>query len=280
MVHPGNSMSTSNIPATTCMEKLTPSASAASQDNLVNVESTMMSSSTSRIVSTAYYDESGFKEDSTGKKIKFPIETYQGLEKATAERVRRFVDETRANLMRGRPESSPNLNSGRTTSDAHMDWTDDLAGGILFQDDHSYPGQDIRTTPGQSPYTDRVQAQDRFVNLTYRSPSVIHETTHHPRGHRGQLMGQHQLIHHGHPMSTPIRSAGGLIRGLSLGELSPRSPEVALTPFDFDTKKSCHSWHLETFKTRQITDRHSTLCAKSGTNPGTSWNQRINVNIL
>ena len=50
-------------------------------------------------------------------------------------------------------------------------------------------------------------------------------------------MGQHQLIHHGHPMSTPIRSAGGLIRGLSLGELSPRSPEVALTPFDFDTKK-------------------------------------------
>ena len=102
--------------ATTCMEKLTPSASAASQDNLVNVESTMMSSSTSRIVSTAYYDESGFKEDSTGKKIKFPIETYQGLEKATAERVRRFVDETRANLMRGRPESSPNLNSGRTTS--------------------------------------------------------------------------------------------------------------------------------------------------------------------
>lgn len=122
-------------------------------------------------------------------------------------------------------------------TDAHMDWTDDLAGGILFQDDHSYPGQDIRTTPGQSPYTDRVQAQDRFVNLTYRSPSVIHETTHHPRGHRGQLMGQHQLIHHGHPMSTPIRSAGGLIRGLSLGELSPRSPEVALTPFDFDTKK-------------------------------------------
>ena len=126
-----------------------------------------------------------------------------------------------------------------------MDWTDDLAGGILFsQDDHSYPGhQDIRTTPGQSPYTDRVQAQDRFVNLTYRSPSVIHETSHHlPRGHRGQLMGQHhQLIHHGHPMSTPIRSAGGLIRGLSLGELSPRSPnEVAisaLTPFDFDTKK-------------------------------------------
>ena len=111
-----------------------------------------------------------------------------------------------------------------------MDWTDDLAGGILFQDDQ-YPGQDIRT-PGQSPYTDRVQAQDRFVNLTYRSPSVIHETSHHHhRGHRGH----HQLIHH--PMSTPIRSAGGLIRGLSLGELSPRSPEVALTPFDFDTKK-------------------------------------------
>ena len=75
-----------------------------------------MSSSTSRIVSTAYYDESGFKEDSTGKKIKFPIESYQGLEKATAERVRRFVDETKANLLRGRLESSPNLSSSRTTS--------------------------------------------------------------------------------------------------------------------------------------------------------------------
>ena len=52
MVHPGNSMSTSNIPATTSgypENKLTSSASAASQDNLVNVESTMMSSSTSRI---------------------------------------------------------------------------------------------------------------------------------------------------------------------------------------------------------------------------------------
>ena len=89
---------------------------AASQENLINVESTVMSSSTSRIVSTAFYDESGFKEDSTGKKIKFPIETYQGLEKATAERVRRFVDETKANLMRGRLESSPNLNNARTTS--------------------------------------------------------------------------------------------------------------------------------------------------------------------
>ena len=75
-----------------------------------------MSSSTSRIVSTAYYDETGFKEDSNGKKIKFPIETYQGLEKATAERVRRFVDETKANLLRGRLESSPNLSSNRTTS--------------------------------------------------------------------------------------------------------------------------------------------------------------------
>merc|ERR1739838_544388 len=75
-------------------------------------------------------DESGFKEDSTGKKIKFPIESYQGLEKATAERVRRFVDETKANLLRGRLESSPNLSSSRTTSDAHVEtWTDDLARG-------------------------------------------------------------------------------------------------------------------------------------------------------
>ena len=82
----------------------------------IDILQTVMSSSTSRIVSTAYYDESGFKEDSTGKKIKFPIESYQGLEKATAERVRRFVDETKANLLRGRLESSPNLSSSRTTS--------------------------------------------------------------------------------------------------------------------------------------------------------------------
>lgn len=105
MVNAGNSMSTSNLVTST-----------ASQENLINVESTMMSSSTSRIVSTVGYDESGFKEDSTGKKVKYPIETYQGLEKATAERVRRFVDETRANLMRGRPDSSPNLNVNRTTT--------------------------------------------------------------------------------------------------------------------------------------------------------------------
>lgn len=115
MVNAGNSMSTSNLPTSTGKaEKL--AAMSASQENLINAESTVMSSSTSRIVSTAYYDESGFKEDSTGKKIKFPIETYQGLEKATAERVRRFVDETKANLLRGRLESSPNLSSSRTTS--------------------------------------------------------------------------------------------------------------------------------------------------------------------
>lgn len=114
MVNSGNSMSTSNLPNATEKQIV---ASSGSQENLINVESTVMSSSTSRIVSTAYYDESGFKEDSTGKKIKFPIETYHGLEKATAERVRRFVDETKANLLRGRLESSPNLSSGsRTTS--------------------------------------------------------------------------------------------------------------------------------------------------------------------
>ena len=101
--------------------------------------------------------------------------------------------------------------------DAHADpWTDDLAGGILFQDD-PYPAN-------SSPYTDRIQAQDRFVNLTYRSPSVIQESITNP--------GSRRPMH----VSRP----GGLIRGLSLGELSPRSPmqEVhALTPFDFDTKK-------------------------------------------
>ena len=49
-------------------------------------------------------------------------------------------------------------------SDAHVEtWTDDLAGGILFQDD-SYPVH---------AYNDRVQAQDRFLNLTYRTPNVI-----------------------------------------------------------------------------------------------------------
>ena len=118
MVNAGNSMSTSNLPtAGIVTSQGSQVQQAASQENLINsVESTVMSSSTSRIVSTAFYDESGFKEDSTGKKIKFPIETYQGLEKATAERVRRFVDETKANLMRGRLESSPNLNNARTTS--------------------------------------------------------------------------------------------------------------------------------------------------------------------
>ena len=119
MVNAGNSMSTSNLPTAGIVTSSSSSTQvqAASQENLINsVESTVMSSSTSRIVSTAFYDESGFKEDSTGKKIKFPIETYQGLEKATAERVRRFVDETKANLMRGRLESSPNLNNARTTS--------------------------------------------------------------------------------------------------------------------------------------------------------------------
>ena len=105
-----------------------------------------------------------------------------------------------------------------TFADAHVDpWTDDLAGGILFQVD-PYP-------TSSSPYTDRVQAQDRFVNLTYRSPSVIQETMNIP-GSRSRP-----------PMAN--RTPGGLIRGLSMGELShPRSPsEIALTPFDFDTKK-------------------------------------------
>ena len=65
MVNAGNSMSTSNLPtahtatsqsSASNMDKL---SSTASQENLINVESTVMSSSTSRIVSTAYYDESG-----------------------------------------------------------------------------------------------------------------------------------------------------------------------------------------------------------------------------
>ena len=75
-------------------------------------------------------------------------------------------------------------------SDAHADpWTDDLAGGILFQDD-PYPAN-------SSPYTDRIQAQDRFVNMTYRSPSVIQESITNPGSRR--------------PMH--ISRPGGLIRG-------------------------------------------------------------------
>merc|ERR1712223_1499884 len=233
MVNAGNSMSTSNLPTATMasqsasgnMDKL---SSTASQENLINVESTVMSSSTSRIVSTAYYDESGFKEDSTGKKIKFPIESYQGLEKATAERVRRFVDETKANLLRGRLESSPNLSSSRTTSDAHVEtWTDDLAGGILFQDD-PYPAH---------AYNDRVQAQDRFLNLTYRAPSVIKTPDRLLRANaavalaRGHTGGPQQ-IHHAH------HGPHALTRGLSLGELTPRSPGGrAADLLEFDTKK-------------------------------------------
>ena len=88
-------------------------------------------------------------------------------------------------------------------SDAHVEtWTDDLAGGILFQDD-PYP---------VNAYNERVQAQDRFLNLTYRSPSVIKTPEHH------RLM---RASHSGNPHQNqayfPHRA--GLTRGLSLTRL-------------------------------------------------------------
>jgi len=104
-------------------------------------------------------------------------------------------------------------------------WTDDLAGGILFQDD-SYPVH---------AYNDRVQAQDRFLNLTYRTPNVIKTPERLLRANaavalaRGHPGGPQQLVHHAH------HGPHALTRGLSLGELSPRHPGLELK--EFDTKK-------------------------------------------
>ena len=103
-------------------------------------------------------------------------------------------------------------------SDAHVEtWTDDLAGGILFQDD-PYP---------VNAYNERVQAQDRFLNLTYRSPSVI-------KTPERILRGPHHL------------NRAGLTRGLSLGELNP--PRELLTPHEFDTKKVASHGTLKRLK--------------------------------
>ena len=115
-------------------------------------------------------------------------------------------------------------------SDAHVEtWTDDLAGGILFQDD-PYP---------VNAYNERVQAQDRFLNLTYRSPSVIKTPEHH------RLM---RASHSGNPHQNqayfPHRA--GLTRGLSLGELNP--PRELLTPHEFDTKKVASHGTLKRLK--------------------------------
>ena len=53
-----------------------------------------------------------------GDGTKYPIETYQGLEEATAERIKRFEDETKAMLMRNsRSDLTPATpEMGRTTS--------------------------------------------------------------------------------------------------------------------------------------------------------------------
>lgn len=91
-------------------------------------------------------------------------------------------------------------------------WTDDLAGGILFQDDAEYH-QPLHNH-------DRIQAQDRFLNLTYRSPSVIKTPE--------------RLLQSPKP-PLAVHRHGGLTRGLSLGELSPRT--TMHSPLEFDTKK-------------------------------------------
>ena len=105
-------------------------------------------------------------------------------------------------------------------------WTDDLAGGILFQDD-PYPFHPAQTV---HPADHRVlqQAQDRFLNMTYRSPSVI--KTPERLLHRSSVQAPKMII--------SGTGSGGLTRGLSLGELSPRTPNRdLLTPLEFDTKK-------------------------------------------
>jgi hypothetical protein len=61
----------------------------------------------------------GNREAEKGDNTKYPIETYQGLEEATAERIKRFEDETKAMLMRNsRSDLTPSTpEMGRTTSD-------------------------------------------------------------------------------------------------------------------------------------------------------------------
>ena len=60
----------------------------------------------------------GQKETERNDSSKYPIETYQGLEEATAERIKRFEDETKAMLMRNsRSDLTPATpEMGRTTS--------------------------------------------------------------------------------------------------------------------------------------------------------------------
>ena len=60
----------------------------------------------------------GYKDPEKVDSSKYPIETYQGLEEATAERIKRFEDETKAMLMRNsRSDLTPATpEMGRTTS--------------------------------------------------------------------------------------------------------------------------------------------------------------------
>ena len=113
-------------------------------------------------------------------------------------------------------------------TDAHVEtWTDDLAGGILFQDD-PYP---------INAYNERVQAQDRFLNLTYnRSPSVFKTPERIMRASQGN----------GQPPQPYFPHRAGLTRGLSLGELNP--PRELLTPHEFDTKKVASHGTLKRLK--------------------------------
>ena len=97
-------------------------------------------------------------------------------------------------------------------------WTNDLAGGILFQED-PYP-------INAHGYQDRVQAQERFVNMTYRSPTAMASPS------------ERLMMHQPRP---------GLMRGLSLGELRVQQQHqqqshhpvggVLRLPADFDTSK-------------------------------------------
>ena len=118
-------------------------------------------------------------------------------------------------------------------SDAQVEtWTDDLAGGILFQDD-PYPVHAFNDR-------DRVQTQDRFLNLTYRTPSVIKTPERLLRANAAVALarghpGGPQQIHHAH------HGPHALTRGLSLGELSPRTAPPGggggRDLLEFDTKK-------------------------------------------
>lgn len=74
--------------------------------------------------------------------------------------------------------------------------------------------------------------------MTYRSPSVI-KTPERLYHHQQQPQQNHHrpLVTGAPPLGLAMRHHGGLTRGLSLGELSPRNQGLPIGIDTFDTKK-------------------------------------------